>query len=600
MEEENLIKFNQKENGDYDDIYEKVDHKGIKFFLDKIICEDYLIPSFQREFVWNKDGVISLLTSLFRGYPIGSLLLCPINEHTKKFYKPKTFNYDLREASSGYVVLDGQQRLTSLFRAFSKVYSITKENDEDKFYRYFLKIQVKENKEGTIEKKDIEFSIEAKESQDIPFKEGDFYFFPLYLLFNNDKELEEWIDKFTKDYSKKNGKDENLIFKQATKLFNSTSTTGIFSRLFNKELIPYIILSSSASNNIKRVCDMFDKLNDKGMHLDDFDKISSRLFPNNIDLRNMWYEELKKYPLIKEFKIPPIDVVRIMSLIDQEEKNNEGFSVQLKYVKNYMDEFKDSKILDEKLDAACYALNESLNHLKNNQGLISKKWIPRNPVLIVFAASWYFIQKKERKITGNLISNLEKWYWCNIFDKTFDGSTITPIAEEFESLLDWFDDNKEIPKTIIKFRLAKDLNDIYKVNAQYKAVMCLLIKKGIIDFFDGKRIQDYPDKIDDHHIFPDYHLRTDLDIHEDKKINCITNRTLIHKSTNRSVDIGKLPPKKYLSEIKKLIGESKFKVLCETHLIEEDLDSEIYQNFVKFTGFREKKIMELIHKETKI
>ena len=95
--EEKLISFSKEENGDYDDIYEKVDHRGIKFFLDKIIGDEYLIPSFHREFVWNKDSVISLLTSLFRGYPIGSLLLCPINEHTKKFYKPKTFNYDLYE-----------------------------------------------------------------------------------------------------------------------------------------------------------------------------------------------------------------------------------------------------------------------------------------------------------------------------------------------------------------------------------------------------------------------------------------------------------------------------------------------------------------------
>ncbi len=94
------IRFDIKENGDYEDIYEKVDHKGINFFLEKIYNDDYLIPSFQREFVWNKDRVIMLLTSLFRGYPIGSLLLCPINTHTKKFYKPKTFNYIYKDEGS--------------------------------------------------------------------------------------------------------------------------------------------------------------------------------------------------------------------------------------------------------------------------------------------------------------------------------------------------------------------------------------------------------------------------------------------------------------------------------------------------------------------
>ena len=452
---ENIVSFSKEENGDYEEVYEKVDHKGIRFFLDKIQCEEYLIPSFQREFVWNKDGVVSLLASLFRGYPIGSLLLCPINQHTKKFYRPKTFNYESRDASSGYVVLDGQQRLTSLYRAFNKEYSLTKENEEDKFYRYFLRIKII-NKKDSLEKKNIELGIEAKQSKDIPFREDEYYFFPLYLLFNHDKELEEWIEHFAKDFSKKNKLDENLVFKQATKLFNSTSTTGIFSRLFNKDLIPYIILSSDASNNIRRVCDMFDKLNDRGMHLDDFDKISSRLFPNDIDLRKMWYDQLDQNTLIKEFKIDPIDIIRVMSLIDQREQGKEYITVQLKYIKNYMDEFKKSSILKPKFEAACKAMNESLAHLKNRQGLISKKWIPRNPVLVVFAASWYFLQKKDRRISANLISNLERWYWNNNLSQRFDGSTITPISEEFEALLEWFDNFKKVPSSISDFRMAKN------------------------------------------------------------------------------------------------------------------------------------------------
>ena len=595
-QKEKIISFSKEENGDYDDIYEKVDHKGIKFFLDKILGEEYLIPSFQREFVWNKDRVIGLLTSLFRGYPIGSLLLCPINDYTKKFYKPKTFNYEPRESSSGYIVLDGQQRLTSLFRAFNKNYNTTKENEDDKFFRYFLKIHIKDDKSEKLEKKDIELSVEAKESPDIQFRDGDSFLFPLYLLFNHDDELRQWIDKFTKVYAKRTGKDENLIFREATYLFNSTSNSGIFSRLFNKELIPYIILSNRASNNIKRVCDMFDKLNDTGLTLDDFDKISSRLFPNNIDLRKLWYELLKDNPLVKEFKIDPIDVIRIMSLIDQKSEGKEDFTVQLRYIKNYMDEFKDYSMLKPKFEAACKAMNDSLAHLKSNQGMISKKWIPRNPVLIVFAASWHFLQKKERRLTGKLISNLERWYWNNNLSKRFDGSTITPISEEFADLLGWFDNPKDIPDSISDFIMAKKLKDIHKVNAQYKSVMCLLIKNGAIDFFDGKRIQDYPNKVDDHHLYPDDYLRNTLDIHDNKKINCILNRTLIHKSTNRSKYVGNVSPKDYLLDIKKHLGESKFNVLCETHLLESNLESPIYKKFKKFIQFRKEKIENLINK----
>jgi len=248
----------------------------------------------------------------------------------------------------------------------------------------------------------------------------------------------------------------------------------------------------------------------------------------------------------------------------------------------------------------CNIFNESLIHLQNNHGLISKKWIPRNPVLIVFSASWYFIQQKERRLRYEYISNLDRWYWCNMFNEKFDGSTITPIAEEFVSILEWFDDNN-IPKTVKNFKVQDlELDNTYKSDARYKSVMCLLIMNGLIDFFDGKPIKDYPDKLDDHHIFPSDYLRINKHLTSDKEINCILNRTLIHKSTNRSKRIGNIPPAEYLSEVKKRLGNVKFRQLCQSHLIEEDTNSNVYNNYSKFLKSREKKIKNIIKQSTGI
>ena len=203
-------------------------------------------------------------------------------------------------------------------------------------------------------------------------------------------------------------------------------------------------------------------------------------------------------------------------------------------------------------------------------------------------------KKKERRISGKLISNIEKWYWCNIFNERFDGSTITPISDEFADLLNWFD-NGIVPKTVKRFKPENIyFDDIYQVNARYKGIMCLLIKNGILDFFDGKPIKDYPNHVDDHHIFPQDYLEATLNITNNKKINNIVNRTLIHKSTNRSKYVGNISPKDYLTDVKMNLGENKFDKLCESHLLEKDLNSSIYTSYNKFLRYRKKKIIALL------
>ena len=62
--------------------------------------------------------------------------------------------------------------------------------------------------------------------------------------------------------------------------------------------------------------------------------------------------------------------------------------------------------------------------------------------------------------------------------------------------------------------------------------------------------------------------------------------------------MGNISPKQYLSEVKSNFGERKFNLLCETHLLEKNLNSQLYDNFNKFLRSREKRIVELIKQNT--
>jgi Protein of unknown function DUF262 len=88
---------------------------------------DYLLPAIQREFVWTAEKTVALFDSLMRGYPVGSFLFWRVDEVHSQAFKFFEFMqyfdaqdnkrlkpYEIPLPRTLTVVLDGQQRLTSL------------------------------------------------------------------------------------------------------------------------------------------------------------------------------------------------------------------------------------------------------------------------------------------------------------------------------------------------------------------------------------------------------------------------------------------------------------------------------------------------------
>jgi hypothetical protein len=77
------------------------------------------IPVFQREYIWTDEQIVSLLDSIYRGYPVGSLLMWATKEELK--HERNVGGFALPETPEDYPVnyiLDGQQRLTTLYGVF--------------------------------------------------------------------------------------------------------------------------------------------------------------------------------------------------------------------------------------------------------------------------------------------------------------------------------------------------------------------------------------------------------------------------------------------------------------------------------------------------
>jgi len=96
--------------------------------VENIHAKKYLLPAIQREVVWDVEQITKLFDSLMRDYPIGSFLFWYVERKNSSKYQFYEFMRDFHEIKNSHnpkanvsgkdditAVLDGQQRLTSLY-----------------------------------------------------------------------------------------------------------------------------------------------------------------------------------------------------------------------------------------------------------------------------------------------------------------------------------------------------------------------------------------------------------------------------------------------------------------------------------------------------
>lgn len=98
-------------------IFEDTNPRPLKELLAEVHNSSAVLPDFQRDFVWESGATQELIVSIANNYPAGSILRV---RDTRRLFAAREF--DGASKSNGnrhtFLVLDGQQRLTSLYQAF--------------------------------------------------------------------------------------------------------------------------------------------------------------------------------------------------------------------------------------------------------------------------------------------------------------------------------------------------------------------------------------------------------------------------------------------------------------------------------------------------
>lgn len=109
----------------------------IKEAIDNIYNRYYLIPAIQRKFTWSSEQIEMLFDSIMRGYPINSFMFWKICDpklksdykfyqfltNYREFFADDNLDIDTAGVPDFEAVVDGQQRLTSLYIGLRGTYA---------------------------------------------------------------------------------------------------------------------------------------------------------------------------------------------------------------------------------------------------------------------------------------------------------------------------------------------------------------------------------------------------------------------------------------------------------------------------------------------
>lgn len=547
------------------------------------------LPDFQRGWVWDDNRIAALIASISNSYPVGALMFLDYGGDNVRFkYRP--FTGSMADCVPETLVLDGQQRLTSIYSAMFCKKPVETKTDKNKEIKRFYYLDIVKCLNSTTDRVDAVLSLPEDKTLREDFgrkiildvttteKEFESHLFPLNIVYDPIATA-TWLD----DYREYHNYDKDLL--QRLRTFNAEVLTPIQS--YN---VPVITLDKNTPK--EAVCQVFENVNQGGVSLTVFELITASFAADNFELRKDWdkrYEQMEKKSAALLSDVSSTDFLTALTLVSRyyiRKDGGEFVSCKKKDVLRLsLSEYQ------KYADSLTEGFIEAANFLRE-QRIFSSKDLPYNTQLIPLSAMFAILGSKIND--GIVRERISRWFWCGVFGEMYGGANETRYANDVTGVLEWLEGGSE-PDTIARayFQPTRLLTLQTRLSAAYKGVMALLLKAGAQDFISGKAM-DFTtfldEQVDIHHIFPRAYCE---DSRLDKeKWNSIVNKTPLTSRSNRM--IGGNAPSKYMSQIEKSnhVTQSQLDSFATTHLIDvADLRAD---NFDLYFIKRAKSLLALI------
>ena len=558
------------------------------------------LPDFQRGWVWDDNHIKSLLASVAVSYPIGAVMLYETGNPDVRF-KPRLVEgvEQNGDKKPEWLILDGQQRLTSLFQSLMKNHPVNTKDARGKSIDrwYYLHIPTAldsiadmEDAIRSIPKDKIvrNFRNEIVEDYSTPEFECQSEIFPLPLLFNI-VELTNWQMRYIQADPEKS--------KERMETWNNFTQNIIYR--FQQYQLPLIKMFKETPK--EAVCQVFEKVNTGGVSLNVFELLTATFAADEYNLRDDWAKRIKK---LKKHKVLDTiqndDFLQAISLLASMKRRQKAISSGLETDRLPAITCKRKDLLKLNLEEYLeWADSVTAGFIKaakfmHSQRIFDARDLPYRTQLVPLTAILTHLGNKADH--GGIRTKIAQWYWCGVFGELYGGATETRFAKDYPEVVDWSEAGPE-PSTVSDayFSSTRLYTLRTRNSAAYKGIYARLILDGCKDFMSGDEmtLQAYFDeKIDIHHIFPKKFC-IDKGI-ERKRYDCIINKTAISSRTNKI--IGGNAPSDYLAKLKKRadISQEQLEGYLNSHAI--PAESLLSDDFYAFFEAREKELLDRIEK----
>lgn len=520
------------------------------------------LPDFQRDWKWDEPRIVALLATLTQGHPMGVVMTLETGGDGARF-KPKTLagvDPGVGANDPEQLLLDGQQRLTSLYQALMSGNPVDTTDPRGKRLRRWYYIDIEQTLKGE-DREDVIFGVSEDRIQRDDFgrrvaadyssteAECQAGVFPLRLAFDSDGTL-DWAWAYATDETRKN----------SWKAFKSQVLDNITSYL-----VPVIKLTKSTPK--EAVCTVFEKVNTGGVPLNVFELLTATFAgdrdyfaEHGVDFRlnDHWrdvYGKLRRHKVLRNLQSTDfLQAVTLLATYNRRLAHKPsmggapGVTCKRKDILHLT--LKEYLHWAPQVVAALHWAAAFLAH----EHIFDERDLPYRTQLVPLAAIRAAVG--DRAELHGCDAKLRQWYWCGVLGELYGGSIETRFARDLEQVTAWLDGGSE-PGTVADaaFHERRLLTLRTRNSAAYKGLYALMMRAGGRDWMKNKTLTmaaffDY--KVDIHHVFPKAWC-------ESNKIDPIRRESIVNKtalSRETNIRIGGRAPSAYLARIESAAGIS--------------------------------------------
>ena len=571
-------------------------------FLQDIGGGKVQLPDFQRPWKWDDDRIRSLLATLTQNYPMGVVMSLETGGEGPRFKPRPLAGAELDGgADPDWLLLDGQQRMTSLYQALLSGKPVDTMDTRGRKLRRWYYIDIARAVDDGADREDAivsvpedrvvrqDFGRGVRHDLSTREKECELGFFPLQLAFDSRESL-RWL----REYEARN----------TSRLQIRENFQDVLDNITGYE-VPGIRLTRETPK--EAVCTVFEKVNTGGVPLNVFELLTATYAGDreyfdehgeDFQLSDHWRQAKKEleesHPVLADLE--STEFLQAVCLVASYERRQEQINEGRDPAKTSPVSCKRGDILNMPLASYLECAPRIIDGLRwvarflARQGVFRSKDLPYRTQLVPLAAIRAVLG--ERADEADAEAKLGRWYWCGVLGEVYGGSAGNQLANDFEQAVAWVNGNP-VPSMVQESTFQESrLHTLSTRNsAAYKGVYALLLKQGSVDWYYSKGPIDHQlvedQQVGINHVFPQAWCRKN-GVDEARR-NSIVNKTPMSARARRT--IGTRPPETYLRMLENETGlpAEWLDDTVATHLIEPE-----HLRATDFDAFYQARTQELL------